>query len=306
MWVEGRNHSWIGNVLWGGRALPHIWLRTLSVTAFSMVATLLYQEVPAFHYSLTSMPFTVVGLALGIFLGFRNNAAYDRYWEGRRLWGSLVNTSRTLSRNLVTYLPPSVPRPTLVRLVYWQVAFVHSLRLHLRNQSPVGSLEPFVPASALPDVVESRNVPNEILLRLSVELQQLHVDGSLGEYRFVELTRQLSTLSDIQGGCERIKNTPIPYSYTVIIHQVVALYVLSLPFGLVGSLHYLTPLVVLIIAYAFLGLDAVGDEIEDPFGEDLNDLPLSALSRTIEVNLREMLRDSAIPPMLQPHNGVLL
>lgn len=305
MLVFDKRPTWLGLVFClRGSPLVRTRYRLVFVLCVSLVLTI-WQEEFALWTPLNLQTMSLLGVSLGIFLGFRNNAAYDRYWEGRRLWGSLVNTSRTLARNLVSYLPANVPQATLARLVYWQIAFVHALRLHLRQQSAT-SLESYVPKSALAAVLASRNVPNEVLLHFSRELQALLHDGSLGEYRFVELSRQLSVLSDIQGGCERIKNTPIPYSYTVIIHQIVALYVLSLPFGLVGSLHYLTPVVVLIIAYAFLGLDAVGDEIEDPFGEDLNDLPLSALSRTIEINLRETLRESGIPPFLEPENGVLL
>lgn len=306
MLVFDKRPTWLGLVFClRGSPLVRTRYRLVFVLCVSLGVTV-WQEEFAQIPSLNLQTMSLLGVALGIFLGFRNNAAYDRYWEGRRLWGSLVNTSRSLARNLTAYLPPTVPRATLTRLVYWQVAFVHSLRLHLRNQSPAESLEPFVPRAVLSTVVSSHNVPNEVLMQLALELQTLLNEGSLDEYRFVELTRHINALSDIQGGCERIKNTPIPYSYTVIIHQVVALYVLSLPFGLVGSVHYITPIVVLIIAYAFLGLDAVGDEIEDPFGEDLNDLPLSALSRTIELNLREMLRESELPPLLKPHDGVLL
>lgn len=306
MLVFDKRPTWLGLVFClQGSPLVRTRYRLLFVLCVSLILTI-WQEEFALTTQLNLQTMSLLGVALGIFLGFRNNAAYDRYWEGRRLWGLLVNTSRSFARNVIAFLPADAPRATIVRLVYGQIAFVHALRLHLRNQSPTECLEPLMNAQALEPIATSRNVPNAILLQLSQELQRLFRDGELGEYRFVELNRQLATLSDIQGGCERIKNTPIPYSYTVIIHQVVALYVCSLPFGLVGSLHYLTPIVVLIIAYAFLGLDAVGDEIEDPFGEDLNDLPLSALSRTIEVNLRETLGETDLPPFLAPHHGVLL
>src|SRR5690606_37389193 len=104
----------------------------------------------------------------------------------------------------------------------------------------------------------------------------------------------------VQGGCERIKNTPIPWSYTVLMHSIVAVYCFALPFGLVQTTKLLTPIVVALIAYAFLGLDAVGDELEEPFGHDYNDLPLTALSRTIEVNLLQQLGETELPPLLTP------
>jgi len=117
----------------------------------------------------------------------------------------------------------------------------------------------------------------------------------------------LSDLCDVQGGCERIKSTPIPWSYTVLMHSIVAVYCFALPFGLIDTTKLLTPLVVALIAYAFLGLDAVGDELEEPFGSDYNDLPLTTLSRMIEVNLRQLLGESELPPLLTPDaHGVLV
>jgi putative membrane protein len=107
-------------------------------------------------------------------------------------------------------------------------------------------------------------------------------------------------ICDVQGGCERIKGTPIPWSYTVLTHSIVAAYCFALPFGLIATTKLATPLVVALIAYAFLGLDAVGDELEEPFGADENDLPLDMLTRTIEVNLRQALGESSLPPMLKP------
>jgi putative membrane protein len=114
----------------------------------------------------------------------------------------------------------------------------------------------------------------------------------------------LSELTNIQGACERIKNTPIPFAYTVFIHRIVAAYCLFLPLGVVGDIHYMTPLVVLLISYAFFGLDELGDEIEDPFGTDLNDLPLAALSRAIEINLRQLIEEKEVPEFHQPIDGV--
>ena len=119
------------------------------------------------------------------------------------------------------------------------------------------------------------------------------------------LETSLVSLTDIQGACERIKSTPIPYSYNTLIHRIVAVYTYGLPFGLVSDVGIMTPVVVLVVSYAFFGIDTVGDEIEQPFGTDPNDLPLSAISRTIEVNLRQRLGETELPPMLRPVNEML-
>jgi putative membrane protein len=143
-------------------------------------------------------------------------------------------------------------------------------------------------------------------LDISQRLKRTYAEGDLTDYRFVEIERRLQEMTDIQGGCERIRNTPIPFSYSILLHRIVAVYVFALPFGLVETIHWMSPVVVLIVAYTFLALDAVGDEIEDPFGFHANDLPLSSLSRMIEINLRQALGETDIPPMMLPDRGVLM
>jgi len=166
-------------------------------------------------------------------------------------------------------------------------------------------LERWLSPNELKWVSQRSNVPDAILQVAARENQNAHRLGLISDHRLIRLAELLNAFTDIQGGCERIRNTPIPHSYTILMHRIVALYVFALPFGLVNSLHFLTPLVVLLVAYTFLGLDAVGDELEDPFGEDLNDLPLSTLCRTIEINLLEALGETEIPPPYPAHKGYL-
>ncbi len=192
------------------------------------------------------------------------------------------------------------------RQIYRAIGFVHALRLALLNQPMGDELGPFFSPQELSEVQSKLNKPDSILLLMQRNLRESYDAKELSDYRFVRLTELVNKLSDIQGGCERIKATPIPHSYTILIHRIVAIYVFALPFGLVDTLHYLTPLVVMLVAYTFLGLDAVGDELEDPFGEDLNDLPLSTLSRMIEINLRQTLSETDVPAPMQPMDGHLL
>jgi len=296
----GRPKSWLRLVFSiRGSALIRIRFRLLAVALISLVLTFLH-EIGHIHTPLTLQALGLMGLALGIFLGFRNNTSYDRFWEGRKLWGALVNTSRTLTRDILTIMPLGAdgrPSDMQRRQVHRLIAFVHALRMGLRDQTDLHELGPLLGPSDHQAIESHTNLPNAILLRMASEHRSLVQTGQLGENWSVLLAERLSALSDIQGGCERIKNTPMPHSYSILIHSIVALYVFALPFGLVTSLHYFTPLVVLMVAYTFLGLDAVGDELEDPFGEDLNDLPLSTISRTIEINLRQMLGDDDdVPP----------
>ncbi len=312
MWVD-KNRSWIKTVALGGFALPNIWTRTLAVTGLSLIMTVLYEEVPAVHYSLTATPFTIIGLPLGIFLGFRNNAAYDRFWEGRKLWGALVNTTRSFARQITTLVEPqpeataqdpAATRELQVELVHLVIAYVHALRHHLRDSAPWESLERILPAGELDRFRGKDNVPLAMLHRMADRLLELRRMHLISPFHVPVLEGSLASLTDIQGACERIKSTPIPFSYTVLLHRIVAGYCTLLPFGLMDSIKWATPVVVLAISYCFFGLDAIGDEIEQPFGLDVNDLPLKAISRTIERNLREGLGEK-LPPAVASIKGVL-
>jgi putative membrane protein len=291
-----------------GSDLPRIRYRLLAVLVLSVLLTLLHERGPL-DSPLTPAILSLMGLALGIFLGFRNNTSYDRYWEGRKLWGLLVNTSRVWARDMLTLtdgtseqVTPTAFQTEQVRRI---VGFAHALRLALRRQDHGEELKRWLSAEELAWVNNKSNLPDAILQLAARENQRAHHAGLITDYRLIRLAELLHALTDIQGGCERIRNTPIPHSYTIIMHRIVALYVFALPFGLVNSLHFVTPLVVLLVAYTFLGLDAVGDELEDPFGEDLNDLPLSTLCRTIEINLLEALGETNIPAPYPAHKGYL-
>jgi ion channel-forming bestrophin family protein len=312
MFVEKR-HSWIATVALGGNALPHIWMRTLAVTGVSIAVTVAYREVPALHYSITTTPFVLIGLPLGIFLGFRNNTAYDRFWEGRKLWGSLVNTARSLTRQIITLVEPQADAEDKspesihaheVAMVHMLIAYVHSLRHHLRESDPFSTLERLLPEDEVERLRGERNVPIAILQRIAELMVVARRKHWIHPLHVPVVEQSLTALTDIQGGCERIKSTPIPYSYTVLMHRIVAVYCGLLPFGLDETIGWATPVVVLCISYALFGLDAIGDEIEQPFGLDLNDLPLSTISRAIEANLRVRIGEDP-PPLFEPRDGVL-
>ncbi len=293
-----------------GSALTLIWKRLAVTTGVALLITYLHEAYGLLHTNLTALPFTLIAVALGIFLGFRNNTSYDRFWEGRKLWGRMVNVSRTLARQILTLPLPShaakredraatADSAQLVRLV---IAYVHAFRMRLRDERDWSSL-----ASLGVDVEQlerSTNAPIRILETLAFHFRTWQERGYIDSYLRGTLEASLTEMTGIQGGCERIKSTPIPASYTILIHRIVAVYCFTLPFGIVNAVGMFTPLVVLMISFAFFGLDAVGDEIEDPFGTDINDLPLLALSQTIEANLREMIGDD-VPPLPQPTRNIL-
>jgi ion channel-forming bestrophin family protein len=313
MFVVEKGTSWIKTVALGGRALPHIWTRTLLVTVLSIGVTVVYLRVPQVHYSLTATPFTLIGLALSIFLGFRNTTAYDRFWEGRKLWGAVLNTSRSLSRQIIMFIEPQpdaadksreAVRAYEGKVVRSVIAYAHALRHHLRESDPHAMLERVLSKEEADALCKHRNVPIAILMRIGRQIVEAREKRWMHPFHMPVIEASLTSLTDLQGGCERIKSTPIPYSYTVLMHRIVAVYCVLLPFGLAETIGWATPAVVLMISYAFFGLDAVGDEVEQPFGLDPNDLPLSAISRAIEANLCELIGEPG-PEPLKPRDGVL-
>lgn len=292
-----------------GSTLRETWPRILVATVIAIAVTYLEIHYDIERYTLTTTPFTITGFVLGIFLGFRNNAAYERYWEGRKLWGALVNTARSLARQAYSIFyeeRETVELEQFRRLFVKRViAFVHALRHHLRDSDPIEEIANFLPPEDLIEVANSGHRPVAILQQFAHDLCRARKQGWIHELNLPEIDRRFVELSDILGGCERIKNTPIPFTYTVLLHRLVGFYCLFLPFGLVDTTQALTPFVVFLVSHAFFGLDSVGEEIEQPFDTEPNDLPLDAISRTIEINLLELIRDPRRLEPVQPVNGIL-
>lgn len=292
-----------------GSSFVETWPRILTVTVVAVIVTYVELYYNLQEYTLTTTPFTLIGVALGIFLGFRNNASYDKFWEGRKLWGTLVNTSRSLTRQALFVIDSSHDCEELQRFrevfVKRVIAFSHALRCHLRNEDPAEEIKKFLLPEDQASVLEATHRPLAILQQLGRDLAVARNRRWLHELSFPFMDAQLNELSNILGACERIKNTPIPFSYSVLIHRIVASYCLFLPFGLVETTGVLTPIVVLLISYAFLELDAIGDEIDNPFGLQPNDLPLAAISRNIEINLLELINNPDRPEPIRPTDDIL-
>lgn len=294
-----------------GSSLRTIWLRITAVTGFAALVTWLDSSYGIENYSLTTTPFTLIGLAMAIFLGFRNNESYDRFWEGRKLWGGMVNVSRSFSRQTLTLIVPQSEsdakevdsiREKIIRAT---IAYVHMFRHHLRDSDPTEELSQYLPTENRAELKKHSNQPVAILLQIGNMVQGAWRSGHIHDFHLPVLEASLTEMTAIQGGCERIKSTPIPYTYNVLIHRIVAVYCFALPFGLLETVGVVTPVVVCLISYAFFGLDAIGDDVEQPFEYDENDLPLDAISRTIEINLLQMLGEENIPDPIKPVNGVL-
>jgi ion channel-forming bestrophin family protein len=279
---------------------------------FDITIAVLYTRFEFHWLSLPELPLSMIGGALSVFLAFRNNSAYDRWWEARTLWGGLVNTARTFSRQALTLIdgdPLEEERENsgaLVSshsLVELQIGYVHALRCHLRRQNPFPELDRTLPADLVEYLRTQRNVPAALLLVMGRVLRKLYERGRLDSFRFTALDRSLTELCNVQGACERIKTTPLPRQYEYFPRVLVFTYCFLLPFGLVEGLRMLTPVASTLVSFIFVSLDTIGRDIENPFENTVHDTPMSTLSRTIEINLRQNLGQDRLPADVRPVEG---
>lgn len=277
--------------------------RTLLLVLAIASAVALAHRFLEFRPNISPLPFSVVGVALSIFLAFRNNAAYDRYWEGRKLWGGIVNASRSFGR-LATHLIVTTDLAELAalqrRLVHRQIAYAHALRAALRGDDVADVHAVLLAAPERAALAPVPNPPVALLHTQSSELAAAAARGWLSEQRHVALEATLTELTALQGGCERIKKTPIPLAYRFFTHTFVRVFCVFLPFALVDQLGLATVAASLAVTFVFCVLDRIGAIIEDPFTTNFNGLPLSAICRTIEIDLRHMLGETDLPQPLTP------
>lgn len=218
---------------------------------------------------------TILGVVLGLLIVFRTNSSYERFWEGRRLWGQMVNTSRSLARGAAVYAGPAAE---LARLL---TGYVHSVKHHLRGERDLAPIRQFLPESEFSRIEAAGNPPSQIAALMSRWNAERISSGRLTPMLGAELERQVTILLDCQGGCERIHKTPIPFVYAAHIKHLLLLYLGTLPIVLVEKLGYSAPIAVAIMTFGLLGIQEAGLEIEDPFGTDPNDLPLDDICATI-------------------------
>ena len=290
-----------------GSIIPKIYPQVLLVTFLSTIITIVQHWLPDSFPYYGMAPFALLGVALSLFLGFRNNASYQRWWEARGLWGQLVYDSRSLTRQVLSFIEDDAEtgRDTQRLMIYLTIAFAHAVRHRLRGTSPWEDIEPFVAPIHHDSMHQAKNVPDYIMRLLGKQLGDIRRQQLVSEQIIQNMDERLTSITIVLAACERIHNTPLPFAYMLLVHRTTYLYCIMLPFGLVASLGWATPLMCAVIAYTFFGLDALSEELEEPFGFAANQLPLTALSRTIEINLREALGDTDIPSDIAPINGYL-
>ncbi|MGA9096640.1 MAG: bestrophin family protein, partial [Pseudomonas alloputida] len=242
--------------------------------------------------------FTLLGLSLSIFMSFRNNACYDRWWEGRKAWGKLIIETRSFVRESVAITDETLRAELLRNLC----GFAHALNARLRNEDERAAARPWL---ARADAISPHNVCDGILREIGEHCSRLAAQQQISEWRYNLLEQRLVGLTEVQATCERIKGTPLPFPYTLLLHRTIYIFCLLLPFALAEPLGWLAPLFTTIVGYTFFGLDAIGNELEDPFGRDENDLPTDAMVRTVERDVLAGLGEQQLPPALLPVGYVL-
>jgi ion channel-forming bestrophin family protein len=266
-----------------------------------------YLKLAAFE----RIPLSLLGSAIGVIVAFRNGASYARWWEARTLWGSIVNNTRSVGRLVTTVMATDAAgeQTELARaqqwLIYRLIGYVHALRQQLRGLEPWTELGPLLERDEIDQLRGQRNVALAIMQSMSRVIRSAADRGWLNAMEWLAIDRNLDDLIDAQGGAERIKNTPMPRQYDYFLHLFVQLYCVVLPLSMVPSLGWFTPLGSSLVGFIFLALDRIGRDLEDPFNNSFHDIPLTAITRNIEINLRQQLEETEVPTPLAPVDGVL-
>ena len=285
-----------------GSLVHRIYGQQLFIFAMSCAVVLVHGQLFAWKVTLNSSPFSLMGVALAIFLGFRINTSYDRYWEARKQWGAILVETRNLARQSLTLITPAQNvRPFVLGLI----GFAATLRNQLRGLPSTDQTEVLLPDALRLQMANARSAPTLVLVWLGHWLQARREAGQLDPMLAFKMESSLDNLSLAQGSCERIANTPLPFTYSVILHRSAYTYCTLLPFGLVDTIGVMTPLVVCFVSYTFFALEALSDEIEEPFGTLGNDLALNAIVANLDASLRELLGEVPPPTPLPDKNFIL-
>ncbi len=328
------------------------WRNVLKFTIWGVLVTAAFQFAKSrgVHIGIPFAPLGTIGVAVAFYLSFKNSQAYDRFWEGRKIWGGIVNESRTLANQVLNFWtapnvepgdgrgamdPPPEVRETQRRILYRHLAWVNALRVQLRattiadrvdNLSHTPELPlrldrlfqdeiyDFLPEEERKPMCTSVNTATQLVHRQGQEVRQSLAEGTIDSFQEATVHAILRELYALQGKCERLKTTPFPRQYAYFSSLFVKIFALLLPFALAHEFHKLhdgwaiwivVPLSVL-ISWIFQTIESVGDNSEDPFENYINDVPMTAICRTIEIDVRQMLGETDLPPKIVPQNDILM
>jgi putative membrane protein len=279
-----------------------VWKTLTILFVWDVIVTITYYYLP---FSAPPLPLTIFGSALALFLGFRSNSAYQRWWEGRGLWGLMINASRNLARGVRNFMPDPDAAEMKRRIVMRQIAYVHALRCQLRRQSPDEEVVRLLPQGDADLALSRVNVANGILDDTGRRIDEARRNGWIDTIQQTQLEAVLVDIANAQGGMERLKNTPLPTQYRFLPTLFTHMFCLLLPIGLVETLQFATPLGSTVAGLMFLAVLAIGNDLVDPFANTVHDLPLLNMCRTIEIDLLQSIGKEPPPPIAPDSEGVL-
>jgi ion channel-forming bestrophin family protein len=272
-----------------GSVIKTIYRRVIGCGIFGFIISILYYfNQPVSQPILASV---IPSIVLGLLLVFRTNTAYERFWEGRKTWGNINNTIRNLTRQIWVSVDEKTPedKQDKIAVLRLLVAFAVALKLYLRGEPVNSEIEELMPISKYLTLTAMNNPPLEIAFWIGDYLQLQYSRNYLNGYQLTAMQELLNILVNSLGSCERILRTPIPLAYAIHLKQLLLLYCLLLPFQVVETLGWWTGIVVALISFTLFGIEAIGIEIENPFGYDANDLPLDAICNTMKRNLEDLI-----------------
>lgn len=279
-----------------------------------VLITWLVNKFIEFEEITTLLPsITVFGTIMSLFLAFKTNESYNRWWEGRILWGSLVNYSRSFARQVLNLLTLNTVQTAKDQeelkaiqkdLIYRHLAFINALRLSLRDQDHWQELKPFLDETERLELVEHTNIPTQLIQKQAQRLKNVFQDNR-NDFRYMQIDNTLNEFYNIQGGCERINNTVFPRIYSFLTTLFTWIFAFSLIFSLYDDFNWEILVMRVVVAYVFLTLEKISRSLKDPFVNGISDTPMTAICRTIEIDLREMLGEKDVPLPVMPIKGVL-
>lgn len=282
--------------------VAEVWKPLALLAIWDVAVTVTYYLLP---FDAPELPVTLFGSALALFLGFRSNSAYQRWWEGRQLWGLMINASRNLARATRNFLPDPEGADLKRRIVRRQIAYVNALRCQLRRQEPDAEVIRLLPRHEADLALGRANVANGILDGTGRRIDEARRAGWIDTIQQTRMEAVLIDIANAQGGMERLKNTPLPNQYRFLPVLFTHLFCVLLPIGLVETLQFATPLGSTIAGLMFLAVLTIGDQLVDPFANTVHDLPLNQMCRTIEIDLLQAIGEPAPEPLRPGPDGVL-
>jgi putative membrane protein len=274
---------------WQSSVIPAILPRVLFCTFLGVLVS--WMLASGYNLALPLSTSVIPSLVLSLLLVFRTNTAYERFWEGRKQWGNIINTSRNLARQMWVAIEETEPRDRQEKIMMMRllIAFAVATKLHLRQEPINSEIAALIPEDWHQKLQKMNNPPLEIVFWMGDYLQDRYEQNSLNIHQLSAMFKLLDTLVEALGACERILKTPIPLAYAIHLKQLLLIYCLLLPFQVVTEFHWFTAGIVGLVSFTLFGIEAIGIEIENPFGYDANDLPLDDICRTMQVNIEDLI-----------------